>query len=49
MHCFLQDLVIGGSLGIVIRAGASTGGMDIPPLVLNLLFQDPGLCFHVCV
>ena len=26
---------IGISLSIVIRAGASTGGMDIPPLVLN--------------
>lgn len=28
-------LMIGFSIGIVIRAGASTGGMDIPPLVLN--------------
>ncbi|HIR05638.1 MAG TPA: YitT family protein [Candidatus Copromonas faecavium] len=28
-------LMIGFSLGIVIRAGASTGGMDIPPLVLR--------------
>ena len=28
-------LMIGLSIGIVIRAGASTGGMDIPPLVLN--------------
>lgn len=28
-------LLIGVGLGIVIRAGASTGGMDIPPLVLN--------------
>ena len=28
-------LCIGISLGIVIRAGASTGGMDIPPLVLQ--------------
>ena len=28
-------LLIGTGLGIVIRAGASTGGMDIPPLVLN--------------
>ena len=30
-----SGLGIGGSLGIVIRAGASTGGMDIPPLILN--------------
>lgn len=28
-------IMIGAGLGIVIRAGASTGGMDIPPLVLN--------------
>ena len=28
-------LMIGFSIGLVIRAGASTGGMDIPPLVLN--------------
>lgn len=32
---------IGLSLGIVIRAGASTGGMDIPPLVLNRLLKIP--------
>ena len=29
------------SLGIVIRAGASTGGMDIPPLVLQKLLRIP--------
>lgn len=32
---------IGLSLGVVIRAGASTGGMDIPPLVLNRLLKIP--------
>ena len=32
---------IGISLGITIRAGASTGGMDIPPLVLNKWFKLP--------
>ena len=31
-------LLIGIGIGIVIRAGASTGGMDIPPLVLNKKF-----------
>lgn len=31
-------LFIGFALGIVIRAGASTGGMDIPPLILNKKF-----------
>ena len=34
-----SGLGIGGSLGIVIRA--STGGMDIPPLVLNHYFKIP--------
>ncbi len=28
-------LMIGAGIGLVIRSGASTGGMDIPPLVLN--------------
>ena len=32
-------LGMGLALGIVIRAGSSTGGMDIPPLVLNKLFR----------
>lgn len=36
-----SGLGIGISLGIVIRAGASTGGMDIPPLVLQKLFRIP--------
>lgn len=36
-----SGLGIGISLGIVIRSGASTGGMDIPPLVLNKLFRIP--------
>ena len=34
-------LFIGFSLGIVIRCGASTGGMDIPPLILNKQFGLP--------
>lgn len=32
---------IGVALGIVIREGASTGGMDIPPLILGKLFRIP--------
>ena len=36
-----SGLGIGAALGIVIRAGASTGGMDIPPLVLNHFFRIP--------
>ncbi|MBE5973548.1 MAG: YitT family protein [Paenibacillaceae bacterium] len=30
-----SGLLIGAGIGMVIRAGASTGGMDIPPLILN--------------
>ncbi len=36
-----SGLGIGIGLGIVIRAGASTGGMDIPPLVLQKLCRLP--------
>lgn len=32
---------LGLSLGIVLRAGASTGGMDIPPLILKKKFRIP--------
>ena len=34
-------LMIGFGIGVVIRAGASTGGMDIPPLILNKKFGLP--------
>lgn len=34
-------ILIGGAIGMVIRAGASTGGMDIPPLVLNKKLRLP--------
>lgn len=34
-------LCIGIGLGVVIRTGASTGGMDIPPLVLQRLLGLP--------
>ncbi|MBQ5659800.1 MAG: YitT family protein [Lachnospiraceae bacterium] len=36
-----SGIIIGFSLGIVIKAGASTGGMDIPPLVLKKRFGIP--------
>ncbi len=36
-----SGLGIGAALGLVIRAGASTGGMDIPPLVLKKLMGVP--------
>ena len=35
LNVLFAGMGLGGSLGIVIRAGASTGGMDIPPLVLK--------------
>lgn len=34
-------LLIGFGIGLVIRVGASTGGMDIPPLILNKKFGIP--------
>ena len=48
-----SGLGIGIALGVVIRAGASTGGMDIPPLVLRKLFRVPVsvsmYAFDVCI
>lgn len=41
MNTLFSGLGLGLALGIVIRAGASTGGMDIPPLVLKKLFHIP--------
>ena len=46
-------LGVGVSLGIVIRTGASTGGMDIPPLILYKCFRIPVsvslYAFDVCI
>jgi len=41
LNTLFAGLGLGGSLGIVIRGGASTGGMDIPPLVLKKLLHIP--------
>lgn len=41
LNTFFAGLFMGASLGIVVRAGASTGGMDVPPLVLNKYFGVP--------
>lgn len=42
-------LGIGLSLGIVIREGASTGGMDVPPLVLHKKYGWPvSMLVSVC-
>lgn len=48
-----SGLGIGMALGIVIRSGASTGGMDIPPLVLKKTIRIPVsvsmYAFDVCI
>ena len=41
LNTIFAGLGIGIGLGIVIRTGASTGGMDIPPLILNKYFRIP--------
>ena len=41
LNVLFAGMGLGLSLGIVIRAGASTGGMDIPPLVLKKFFHIP--------
>ena len=53
-------LVAGFGIGIVIRAGGSTGGMDIPPIILNkfthisvgtwlLIFDSVIVIAQVCI
>lgn len=46
-------LGLGIAMGMVIRGGASTGGMDIPPLVLHKKFRIPVSvslwCFDFCI
>ena len=41
LNVIFGGIGLGVSLGMVLRAGASTGGMDIPPLVLNKFFHIP--------
>jgi len=41
LNVLFSGMGLGLGLGLVIRGGASTGGMDIPPLVLNKLFRVP--------
>lgn len=41
LNVLFAGMGLGISLGIVIRSGASTGGMDIPPLVLKKFFHIP--------
>ncbi len=49
LNTFFAGLLMGLSLGIVVRAGASTGGMDIPPLVINKYFGvSVSAAMYVC-
>lgn len=41
LNVVFAGMGLGLSLGLVLRGGASTGGMDIPPLVLNKFFRIP--------
>jgi len=41
LNVLFAGMGLGLSLGLVLRGGASTGGMDIPPLILNKFFKIP--------
>ena len=41
LNVIFAGLMLGLSLGLVLRGGASTGGMDIPPLILKKYFRIP--------
>ena len=53
LNTLFAGLSLGLSLGMVIRGGASSGGISIPPLVLNKLFHIPVSatlwCFDFCI
>ena len=41
LNALFAGMGLGLSLGLVMRGGASTGGMDIPPLILKKYFRIP--------
>lgn len=41
LNVLFAGMGLGLSLGLVLRGGASTGGMDIPPLILKKFFHIP--------
>jgi len=41
LNVLFSGMGLGISLGTVLRQGASTGGMDIPPLILQKFFRIP--------
>ena len=53
LNVLFAGMGLGVSLGIIMRAGAASGGMDIPPLVLKKYFHIPVSAslwtFHFCI
>ena len=41
LNALFAGMGLGMGLGLVIRGGAATGGMDIPPLILQKFFRIP--------
>jgi uncharacterized membrane-anchored protein YitT (DUF2179 family) len=41
LNVLFAGMGLGISLGVIMRAGAATGGMDIPPLILKKFFHIP--------
>lgn len=41
--------LMGAGLGLVMRMGGSTGGMDIPPLIINRKFRIPVAAVMYCM
>jgi len=41
LNTLFAGMGLGLSLGMVLRGGASTGGMDIPPLIIKKFFRIP--------
>ena len=41
INTLFAGVLVGCSIAIVIKAGASTGGMDIPPLILHKKYKIP--------
>ena len=41
LNVLFAGMGLGVSLGVIMRAGAATGGMDIPPLILKKFFHIP--------
>lgn len=53
LNVLFAGMGLGMSLGLVVRGGASTGGMDIPPLLLKKHFHIPVsaslMAFDFCI